>query len=57
MSEEEAMTAMSPSHVTARTYDNPLGRASLQRPTPFQLERASVVRSSLQWCTGPTHGN
>lgn len=44
VTEEEARTAVSPSHVTTRTYDNPLGRASLQRPTPFQLERASVVR-------------
>ena len=43
-SEEEAMAAVSPSHVAARTYSNPLGRASVQRPTPVQLERASVVR-------------
>lgn len=38
------MQAVSPSHVTTRTYENPLGRASMQRPTPVQLERASVVR-------------
>ena len=38
------MQTVSPSHVTTHTYENPLGRASMQRPTPVQLERASVVR-------------
>ena len=39
---EEAQ-AHGPSHMLPATYANPLGRASITRPTPAMFERASVV--------------
>ncbi|KAK9838144.1 hypothetical protein WJX81_003766 [Elliptochloris bilobata] len=39
----EQAQAQGPSHMLPATYANPLGRASISRPTPAQFERASVV--------------
>ena len=41
----EQAQAHGPSHMLPATYANPLGRASISRPTAAQFERASVVRA------------
>lgn len=41
-----AQDSVGPSHMLGSTYENPLGRASMARPTPVQLQRASVVRAA-----------
>ena len=44
----EQAQAHGPSHMLPATYANPLGRASISRPTAAQFERASVVRTGLR---------
>ena len=48
---------MADHHMGPATYQNPLGRVSIARPTPVALQRSSVVRAyalqrnlTLQWC-------